>query len=106
MRKMKKKKTFLSSHIITNITFYAQNQTDKKKSNIMAPAAKKGSKKVQSFVVDCTRPVRVDSFARIVFASKSERDAFFFCLLSSPPPPSEGREIYARESEDFVYSRA
>ena len=46
----------------------------------MAPAAKKGSKKVQSFVVDCTRPVRVDSFARIVFASKSERekDAFFF----------------------------
>lgn len=106
MRKMKKKQTFLSSHIITNITFYAQNQTDKKKSNIMAPAAKKGSKKVQSFVVDCTRPVRVDSFARIVFASKSERDAFFFCLLSSPPPPSEGGEIYARESEDFVYSRS
>ena len=74
----------------------------------MAPAAKKGSKKVQSFVVDCTRPVRVDSFARIVFASKSEREreTHFFCLLSSPPPPSEGGEIYARESEDFVYSRA
>ena len=37
----------------------------------MAPAAKKGSKKVQSFVVDCTRPVRDDSFARIVLASES-----------------------------------
>ena len=73
----------------------------------MAPAAKKGSKKVQSFVVDCTRPVRVDSFARIVFASKSERDAFFF-LSSLKPSSSVGRRrnFYARESEDFVYSRA
>lgn len=73
----------------------------------MAPAAKKGSKKVQSFVVDCTRPVRVDSFARIVFASKSERDAFFF-LSSLKPSSSVGRRrnFYARESEDFVYSRS
>ena len=71
----------------------------------MAPAAKKGSKKVQSFVVDCTRPVRVDSFARIVFASKSERDAFFF-LSSLKPSSSDGGEMYARESEDFVYSRS
>ena len=47
----------------------------------MAPAAKKGSKKVQSFVVDCTRPVRDDSFARIVLASESGPSrlfAFFF----------------------------
>lgn len=35
-----------------------------------------------------------------------ERKTHFFCLLSSPPPPSEGGEIYARESEDFVYSRS
>mgnify|MGYP006906424563 FL=1 len=72
----------------------------------MAPAAKKGSKKVQSFVVDCTRPVRVDSFARIVFASKSERDAFFFCLLSSPPPPSEGGEIFTRANRKISYTLA
>ena len=61
----------------------------------MAPAAKKGSKKVQSFVVDCTRPVRVDSFARIVFASKSERDAFFF-LSSLKPSSSVGRRRNVR----------
>ena len=74
----------------------------------MAPAAKKGSKKVQSFVVDCTRPVRVDSFARIVFASKSERERETHFFLSSLKPSSsvEGGEMYARESEDFVYSRS
>ena len=44
----------------------------------MAPAAKKGSKKIQSFVVDCTRPVRIDCVARIVVASKSDGD-FLFC---------------------------
>lgn len=57
----------------------------------MAPAAKKGSKKVQSFVVDCTRPVRVDSFARIVFASKSEREKDAFFLSSLKPSSSVGR---------------
>ena len=73
----------------------------------MAPAAKKGSKKVQSFVVDCTRPVRVDSFARIVFASKSEREKdAFFCLLSSPPPPSEGGEIFTRANRKISYTLA
>ena len=48
----------------------------------MAPAAKKGSKKIQSFVVDCTRPVRIDCVARIVVASKS--DDFLFCGEGSP----------------------
>ena len=49
----------------------------------MAPAAKKGSKKIQSFVVDCTRPVRIDCVARIVVASKSDDD-FLFCGEGSP----------------------
>lgn len=110
MKNEKKKLNFPSLPHQTNNTFSRakSHQTDKKKSNIkMAPAAKKGSKKVQSFVVDCTRPVRVDSFARIVFASKSERDAFFF-LSSLKPSSSVGRRrnFYARESEDFVYSRS
>ena len=48
----------------------------------MAPAAKKGSKK--SFVVDCTRPVRIDCVARIVVASKSDDDDFLFCGEGSP----------------------
>ena len=49
----------------------------------MAPAAKKGSKKIQSFVVDCTRPVRIHCVARIVVASKSDDD-FLFCGEGSP----------------------
>ena len=45
--------------------------------------SKKGSKKIQSFVVDCTRPVRIDCVARIVVASKSDDD-FLFCGEGSP----------------------
>ena len=45
--------------------------------------------------------------SRASFSRQNPREThFFFCLLSSPPPPSEGGEIYARESEDFVYSRS
>ena len=49
----------------------------------MARAEKKGSKKIQSFVVDCNRPVRIDCVARIVVASKSDDD-FLFCGEGSP----------------------
>ncbi len=57
----------------------------------MAPAAKKGSKKIQSFVVDCTRPVRIDCVARIVVASKSDDD-FLFCGEGSPHHRTSGEK--------------
>ena len=57
----------------------------------MAPAAKKGSKKIQSFVVDCTRPVRIDYVARIVVASKSDDD-FLFCGEGSPHHRTSGEK--------------
>ncbi len=63
-----------------NIAFRAK---DYLRATNMAPAAKKGSKKIQSFVVDCTRPVRIDCVARIVVASKSDDD-FLFCGEGSP----------------------
>ena len=72
----------------------------------MAPAAKKGSKKVQSFVVDCTRPVRVDSFARIVLASKSERDAFFFFVFSQALLLRRKEEKFTRANRKISYTLA
>ena len=71
----------------------------------MAPAAKKGSKKVQSFVVDCTRPVRVDSFSRIVLASKSERDAFFF-VFSQALLLRRKEEKFTRANRKISYTLA
>ena len=44
---------------------------------------RKDLRKIQSFVVDCTRPVRIDCVARIVVASKSDDD-FLFCGEGSP----------------------
>jgi len=74
----------------------------------MAPAAKKGSKKVQSFVVDCTRPVRVDSFARIVFASKSEREkeTHFFFVFSQALLLRRKEEKFTRANRKISYTLA